>query len=204
LRQSGSGLLRQTDEIEGSRGLPVLGFAVAGLVLAHLLAYVIAEPDPYHRDLLLQRTGHDYLPAFGQVALMLFVAATAAVVFRTSRRGAGRVERFASLSARLALVQVGAFTAQELLERTLSGSGFADLRQGRLVIVGVAAQIGVALVGAALLRWLARASHALGEILRSGFRLPRPVPAFALPVSSDRASGRVEAASPGQRAPPRG
>lgn len=203
MREGGSGQAgRQIPEQIGFRGLPVIGFAVAGLVLAHVLSYVIAVPDPYHRDLLLQRTGHDYLPAFGQAALMLFLAAVAAVVFRTSRRGAGPAERFAPLATRLTLVQVGAFVAQELLERTLSGSGFADLRHGHVLIVGVTAQIAVALVGAALLRWLARASHGLGEILGSGLPLPRPVPAFALQVFSDPASGRVGAASPGQRAPP--
>jgi hypothetical protein len=202
LRQSGSGLLSHPHESTGSRGLPVLGFAVAGLVLGHVLAYVIAVPDPYHRDLLLQRTGHDYLPAFGQAALMLFLAAVAAVVFRMSRRGSGRAERLATLAARLALVQVGAFTAQELLERTVSGSGFADLGHGRVLVVGVAAQIAIALVGAALLRWLARASRILGEVAGRAARLPRHTPAFAMPVYADAPSGREEVVSPGQRAPP--
>jgi hypothetical protein len=202
VREADSGQVRHQTPEHGFRGLPVIGFAVAGLVLAHVLSYVIALPDPYHRDLLLQRTGHDYLPAFGQAALMLFLAAVAAVMFRTSRRGAGRAESFTPLATRLALVQVGAFVAQELLERTLSGSGFADLRHGHVLIVGVMAQIAVALLGAALLRWLARASHLLGEVLGSAFPLPRPVPAFALSVSADPASGRDEVASPGQRAPP--
>jgi hypothetical protein len=202
LRQSGSGLLSRPHENQGSRGLPVLGFAVAGLVLGHILAYVIAVPDPSHRDLLLQRTGHDYLPAFGQAALMIFLAAVAAVVFRMSRRRAERPERFATLAAQLALIQVGAFTAQELLERTVSGSGFADLGRGRVLVVGVMAQIAVALVGAALLRSLARASKILGEIDGRAAPLPRHTPAFPISVFAGAASGRDEVASPGQRAPP--
>jgi hypothetical protein len=200
LRQSGSA---RTDV--GSvrfRGLPVVGFAVAGLAVGHVLSYVIAVPDPYHRDLLLQRTGHDYLPAFGQAALMLFLAAIAMVVFRTSRRRASGPEGFASLATRLALVQVGAFMAQEMAERLLAGSDLQDLGQGNVLLVGLGAQVAMALAGAALLRWLARASDRFGEILGSAFSLTRPVPAFALPASSDRASGRIEVRSPGQRAPP--
>lgn len=207
MRQSGSGqhLRRPHDRIHARkelRGLPVLGFAVAGLVLGHALSYVIAMPDPHHRDLLLQRTGHDYLPVFGQAALMLFLAAIAMVVFRASRRGAGRAEGFAPLAGRLALVQVGAFMVQEVAERLLSGSGLHDLGQGHVLVVGVATQIAVAVAGAVLLRWLARASERLGEVLGSAIALPRPVPAFALPISADLASARVEIASHGQRAPP--
>lgn len=203
MRQSDSGLGRRHNrETDRFRGLPVLGFAFAGLVLGHALSYVIAVPDPHHRDLLLQHTGHHYLPAFGQGALMLFLAAIAAVVFRTSQRSAGRAERFAPLAAQLALAQIGAFTAQELLERTVSGSGFADLRDGRILLVGVIAQVPVALIGAALLRWIARASERLGEVLHSGFPLPRPLPAFPIPLFADRASGRIEVVSHGQRAPP--
>ena len=206
MRQSGSGRHRPPhDRIlapKELRGLPVLGFAVAGLVLGHVLSYVIAVPDPHHRDLLLQQTGHHYLPAFGQGALMLFLAAIATVVFRRSGRGVGGAERFAPLAARLALVQVGAFTAQEVLERFLSGTGFADLRQSRVLIVGVTAQVAVALAGAALLRWLGRASDRIGEV-RSGLPLlPRLAPVFSLPVLTYLASGRVEVGSPGQRAPP--
>jgi hypothetical protein len=181
----------------------VLGFAVAGLVLGHVLSYVIAVPDPHHRDLLLQSTGHHYLPAFGQGALMLLLAAIATVVFRRSGRDSGGADRFAPLAARLALVQVGAFAAQEVLERSLSGAGLADLSQGRVLFVGVVAQIAVALAGATLLRWLARTSDRLEEVLGSGFPLPpRLAPAFPLPVFAGFASGPVQIASPGQRAPP--
>jgi hypothetical protein len=199
LRQSSSARIDAGDRF---RGLPVIGFAVAGLAVGHVLSYVIAVPDPYHRDLLLQRTGHDYLPAFGQAALMLFLAAVAMVVFRTSRRRARGGEGYASLASRLALVQVGAFVAQELAERLLAGSELQHLGQGNVLLVGLGAQVAMALAGAALLRWLARASGRLAEILRSALSLPRPVPSFALPASSDRASGRIDVRSPGQRAPP--
>jgi hypothetical protein len=180
----------------------VAGFAVAGLVLGHVLSYVIAVPDPYHRDLLLQRTGHDYLPALGQAALMLFLAAVAMLVFRTSWRRARDEGRSASLASQLALVQVGAFMTLEVAERLLAGADLRDLGQGNVLLVGLGAQVAMALAGAALLRWLARASGRLGEILGSASSLPRPAPSFALPVSSDRACGRIEVRSAGQRAPP--
>ena len=202
MRHGGSGHGRQLPDTGRFHGLPVLGVAVAGLVVGHLLSYVIAVPDPYHRDLVLRRTGHGYLPVFGQAALMLFVAAIAMVIIRTSRGRADREMRFVTLAARLALVQVGAFMLQEVAERLLSGSGLHDLGGGRTLLVGVAAQIAMALAGATLLRWLARTSDRLGEVLGSGFPIPRPVPAFALPVFTDLTSGRIEAVSRGQRAPP--
>ena len=41
---------------------------MAGLVLGHVLAYLIAVPDPHHRAFVLQRTGHEYLPAMAEEA----------------------------------------------------------------------------------------------------------------------------------------
>jgi len=53
------------------RGLPTFGLAMAGLVLGHVLAYLIAVPDPHHRAFVLQQTGHEYLPAMAEAALVL-------------------------------------------------------------------------------------------------------------------------------------
>ena len=61
------------------RGLPTFGLAMAGLVLGHVLAYLIAVPDPHHRAFVLQRTGHEYLPAMAEAALV-----------RGARRDGGR------------------------------------------------------------------------------------------------------------------
>ena len=62
----------------GLHGLPVFGSAAAGLLLGHALSYMLAIPDPYHRDVLLTRTGHGYLPAAAQATMILILAAAAA------------------------------------------------------------------------------------------------------------------------------
>ncbi|HEX6330769.1 MAG TPA: hypothetical protein VF129_05705 [Actinomycetota bacterium] len=70
------------------RGIPAFGFAAAGLLIGYGVSYLVAVPDPHHRDLLIDRTGHAYLPAAGQAAIVLALAAVAVVVARawTGRR----------------------------------------------------------------------------------------------------------------------
>ena len=68
---------------------------MAGLVVGHVLAYLIAVPDPHHRAFVLQRTGHEYLPAVAEAALVLALAGMAAVVIRALAPGPrGGSERF--------------------------------------------------------------------------------------------------------------
>lgn len=184
-------------------GLPVFGFAAAGLLLGHALSYVFVFADTHHRDLVLHRTGHDYLPVLGQVALILALAAVAVVVHGgVARRGSGGIEPFGSLASRLALVQIGAFGAQEVLERVAVGAPLADLARWDLPLAGLTAQVVVAFAGAALLRWLARTSAALIGAATRPVPIPRPVPAFAIPWSPDVPPGRIDAVSYGERAPP--
>jgi len=185
------------------RGLPLFGFAVAGLVLGHALSYLIAIPDPHHRDLVLHRTGHGYLPALAQVAVILAIAAVATVVGRAfGSRPAGTAGSYAALARRLAIVQLAAFSGQELLERLLVGAPLGDLVHGHLLLAGVTAQVVVALAGAALLRWLARASERLADVATRAFAPARPIPAFAPPATPAVPRGRVGARSRGERAPP--
>ena len=69
--------------------MPLFAFAVGGLLIGHAIAYLVAVPDPYHRDLVLQRTGHGYLPTFAELALVAVLAAAASVIGRAFRRGDG-------------------------------------------------------------------------------------------------------------------
>ena len=81
------------------RGLPTFGLAMAGLVLGHVLAYLIAVPDPHHRAFVLQRTGHEYLPAAAEAGLVLALAGMAAVVIRAFGPGPrGGSDRFSRLA----------------------------------------------------------------------------------------------------------
>ena len=131
------------------RGLPTFGLAMAGLVLGHVLAYLIAVPDPHQRAFVLQRTGHDYLPALAEAALVLALAGIAAVVIRAFAPGArGGSERFSRLAGRLTLVQVLAFGGLEVVERIVAGAPLPHLASDHILVVGMAVQVVVAVAGA--------------------------------------------------------
>jgi hypothetical protein len=180
----------------------VFAFAVGGLLLGHGLSYLLAVPDPLHRDLLLDRTGHAYLPAAGQAAMILVLAGVVAVFVRAwSGRGRDQAERFAWLAGVLAAVQVAAFAGQEVLERIMARAPLGELVQDHVLVVGILVQVAVALVGAAALRWLARvsATAASATLDRTS---PRPA-AIAAPLGpADRPHGRSVGRVRNVRAPP--
>jgi hypothetical protein len=184
------------------RRTAVFAFAIAGLVLGHALAYVLAIPDPHHRDLVLARTGHDYLPAAAQLALILASAGAAAAATGgvLSRRDAGS-DRWLTLAVRLAIVQASAFACQEVVERIATDAPLAGLVDQHLLVAGLAAQVVVAFAGSAVLRWIARSAPRLANGL-TRLPLPRLVPAFALPAANDVHRHRDAHRSSGQRAPP--
>ena len=127
-RETGEG--RRVREEPRLRGLPTFGLAMAGLVLGHVLAYLIAVPDPHHRAFVLQRTGHEYLPAMAEAALVLSLAGMAAVVIRAFAPGPrGGSERFSRLAGRLGLVQVLAFGGLEVVERIVAGAPLRHLAE---------------------------------------------------------------------------
>lgn len=186
------------------RGLPLFGVALAGLVLGHTLSYLLAVPDPLHRDLILERTGHTYLPIAGEAALVIFLAGVATLLARAwASRGRDDVEGFASLAGLLALVQVAAFLGQEVLERLVAGAPLAELAHDHVLSIGIGVQIVAALLGAAALRWLARASaHLVRAVVAARVALPRPALAAALPTTPDHPRGRVAIRARNVRAPP--
>ena len=185
------------------RRTAVFAFAVAGLVLGHALAYVLAMPDPHHRDLVLARTGHDYLPAAAQLALILAFAGAAATAMGgiLSRREAAS-DRWLTLAVRLAVVQASAFAGQEVVERIATGAPLADLVHQHLLVAGLAAQVVVAFAGSAVLRWIARSSARLADARWTPLPTPRLVSAFAFPAANDMPRHRDAHRSSAQRAPP--
>jgi hypothetical protein len=185
------------------RGLPLFAFAVAGLLAGHGLSYLLAVPDPHHRDLLLQRTGHAYLPAAGRLALILVIAAVATVIGRAlSSRRSDPLESLSGLALRLGILQVAAFVGLEVLERLLSGSPLDAFVGDRLLIVGVAAQLLVAAAGAILMRWLLRVSTRLAEAFRSDRDLRRAATVLLRPTWPDVALAADVRAGIAPRAPP--
>lgn len=151
-----------------THGFPVFGIAVAGLVLGHLATYAVLYPDPDHRGLELASTGHAYLPALAHLACVLAAAAAASVVGRAwGGRGRGTAATLAGLAGALAITQACAFVGQEILERVLSGSPLHELFASPLLVLGVAAQVTLAVAGAAIVMWLRRTTQRLASVAPS-------------------------------------
>jgi len=103
----------------------------------------------------------------------------------------------------MTLVQVAAFVGQEFLERLASSSPLGGLVHDHVLATGVVVQVAVALIGAAALRMLARASARIaanGGIAR--VTPLRPAIAAALPMATDTPSGRIASFARNVRAPP--
>ena len=187
--------------------LPLTGVAVAGAVVGHMVAYVLAVPSPTVRVALLGATGHAYWTQAIAAASVLGLASLAATLRRRFR--AGRLsgppqpgEHLGRLAGQLAGFQVAIYLVQETLERLEAGIPVHALLDGRLLATGVVVQTAIALVLAVLLTLAGRAAEAMGRALR---RPPRhlertgpPLPDLVVAWPS-----RLLAAGQGSRAPPR-
>jgi hypothetical protein len=184
------------------RGLPLGGTAAAGVLLGHWLAYVVAFPAPAVREQALQQSGHAYWLNAVRLAVVLAVSGLAVVVGRFLRGpSSGRAETFASLSRRLAAVQVVAFTGMEVAERLVAGAPLAHMLQNDVFLLGLAAQVVVACLGALLLLWFGRGAASVAGALRpltppsTRTASPRPRSAALRPLP-------VLAGATGVRGPP--
>lgn len=186
------------------RGFPVFGFAVCGLLLGHAISYLLAIPDPVHRDVVLQLTGHDYLPLAVQAGLILLLGGVAAILVRAwTSRGADGTEGFPSIAGLLTIVQVVAFVGQELIERLVAGAPLHALSHDHLLPIGIAIQLVLALVGAATIRWLARLSARIVRAVgTTRVLLSRPALALTCRTTSDGPCGRIASTARNVRAPP--
>lgn len=117
--------------------------APLGVLIGHAWGYLVAARDA--GDAV-----HAHLPSTAWVAAALALAAAVQVV----RRPVDSVGR--SAAARLAVLQVGGFLAMEMAERIVAGVGAHAIAGDRAVMIGVAAQIVVALLLARLLRTAAK------------------------------------------------
>jgi len=143
-------------------GFPLAGTAVAGVVMGHWLAYVLAVSDPHVRAEVLAASGHSYWVLAIKVAVVLGLTALGTVLFRhlgaRTRGGEPPEEPFSWIAARLSTLQVVAFTAMEVTERLVVGAPVAHMFHHHLFIMGLAIQLLVACAGALLLLWFTRLS----------------------------------------------
>jgi hypothetical protein len=188
--------------------LPLTGVAVAGAVIGHMVAYLLAVPSPTVRVALLGATGHAYWTAAIAAASVLGLASLATALRRRFRAGrlAGRPEpgeRLGIVAGQLAGFQIAIYLVQETLERLEAGIPAHALLDGRLLVTGVIIQMAIALALAVLLTLAGRAAEAVGRALRGPARhlerTGQPLPDLVVVAWPSR----LLAAGLGSRAPPR-
>jgi hypothetical protein len=187
--------------------LPLTGVAVAGAVVGHMVAYVLAVPSPTVRVALLGATGHAYWTAAIAAAVVLGLASLATTLRRRFRAGLLAshplpADRLGRVAGQLAGFQLAIYLVQETLERLEVGIPAHALLDGRLLVTGVVVQMAIALALAVLLVAAGRVAEAAGRALRPR---PRRVEPAGLPVVDLVVAwpSRLLAAGRGCRAPPR-
>jgi len=187
--------------------LPLTGLAVAGAVVGHMVAYVLAVPQPTVRVALLGATGHAYWTAAIAAATVLGLASLATILGRRFRAGLVSAppppdEHPGRLAGQLAGFQVAIYLVQEAVERLEGGISVHALPVSRLLVIGVIVQTAIALALAVMLVAAGRVAEAAGRALRRPPRQPEPA---GRPVAGLVGAwpSRLLAAGLGSRAPPR-
>jgi len=131
------------------------GLAAVGIVAAHAVAYVAAVPDPHGRLVVLHDTGHQQWTFVIAIAVGVLIVAAARFMVGSltgARKAAAPLGApYASTAARLAGLQVAGFLILESVERASVHESVAHVVTEPAVLIGIALQVLVALVGAALL-----------------------------------------------------
>jgi len=154
------------------------GLAAGGVAVAHILAFLLAAPDPFRREELLKTTGHGGWPLLVTVAMGALVVALAGFAVGRLRdpRQVGPAPFYLGTARRLVIMQVVGFLLLEAGERLATGKGLAGLSAlplESLIAIGLVAQVLVALAGAMLLALLDRVVDGLVRLFRQTARAPR-------------------------------
>ena len=198
------------DERRALRGAPTFATATLGVLIGHWLTYTLLYRGVRTRDAVLAQTGHDYLPYAARLALVFAVIGAATLLWRhLAARGHGIAGRarsatgeLAALTARLWGIQLATFAAMESVERLVAGVPLGHLfHDPRFLLVGAAAQLAVALVGAVLLRALHRVAAGIAETLGAARRF-RPALSVSLPAAVPAPATASLVGSVGVRGPP--
>jgi hypothetical protein len=156
--KAASGLDFPSKGVDG-RGHPsVAAVAVAGVVVGHLITYVLLLPRPSDRAIVLRDTGHAYFPAVLQAALLVGALSLGSWFLRTVIGRERSAPSSSTLFARLARLQLAGFAAMEVVERIASGTPLVELLRDHIV-VGLAVQLVIAWLAARFLAALARAAE---------------------------------------------
>ena len=143
--------------------------AWVGVVLGHLLAYLLSYPAQGSRHLHLAVTGHTWTGAAEASLLALIPVILLTTGARSFRSAPG--SRGSTLAVRLMVIQVPAFLAIEVMERGWSvGSAVSD----PAVFVGLVLQPLVAVLAAWVLELFGRTVQALACLLGAPRDTPSP------------------------------
>jgi hypothetical protein len=193
--------------VRGIGSFAIFTTASAGVLLAHWLTYVIVFASPSRRAAILAETGHSYFPVAATAVLALALAGggcALASAFDARRRGstAAPSSSFASLGLRLAAIECAAFAGMEMSERAASGVPVFGPSLVHIAAIAPVVLLAAALAGAAILRLLGRAGHALAG-LHSAVQAPRAQRGAWTLVDGAGATPAAMAGGPGgSRAPP--
>jgi len=162
------------------------GLAAGGVAVAHILAFLLAAPDPFRREQLLKATGHGAWPLLVTVAMGALVVALAGFAVGRLRhpRRVRQAPFYLGTARRLVIMQVVGFLLLEAGERLAAGKGLAGLAGlpfESVIAIGVVAQVLVALAGAMLLALLDRVVGGLVLLFRQTARAPRRLVSRGIP-----------------------
>jgi hypothetical protein len=127
--------------------------ALGGLLAGHMVSYFVVAPDAHERADLLAATGHSQHPTFATVALAALIAGVIGIVTHLVRgrfsQTVASVPR-ARIAVTLWALQTTGFAGLEMWERGHGLAGAAELLHEPAFLIGLAAQVVVALVAAAI------------------------------------------------------
>lgn len=179
--------------------------APSGVLVGHVLAYLLTVPDPAERAAVLAASGHQWW-TLGTVASAVFAAVgivmlMVAVLRRPPDGGRFRRELIRWLWPRLAASQLGLFVVIETVERAITGHPLSGDLLHEIIGHGASAQIVVALAITGMCWCLTLAVDLACVVIT---RRPVPTP-IAVPSSAHSRVRplRVRCHLPAARAPPR-
>lgn len=174
--------------------------ALGGLLAGHVASYFVVAPDGHERAALLATTGHSGHGAFGTLALAATLAAVIGLFMQRLRSRRGRSSSRARVATLLWGLQTAGFVALETWERAHGIAGVAELVHEPAFLIGLVAQLVVALVATAVVLLVRATAAALLRLLSP----PSPgseSPVFPI-VSATRPRGSVARAAWNLRGPP--
>lgn len=123
------------------------------MIVSHVAAYFLAVPDPHARGMLLVQTGHNHWGLTSALMVGTLVWAFLRYAFNNAFESGGDAPKpsWSGLWIRLLPLQVCAFVVMEATERLSIHQTAMNLFNEPAVIIGVALQAVVALLGALLL-----------------------------------------------------